>query len=212
MRKRRGFFLTLEGTDGVGKTTHAALLKKWLSQEGLKAVLTREPGGGKAAEKIRKLILDPREKIENLTELFLYEAARIEHLSKTVLPALKAGKIVVCDRFTDATIAYQGFGRGLDLKTINTLNKIATKGLLPHLTLLLDLSPKIGLKKARKRNKDKKGDRLEKEGISFQKKVRRGYLSLLKRDPQRIKRISVQPSIEMTQRLIRNAVRKKFLK
>ncbi len=207
---KKSFFITLEGTDGVGKTTQARLLKEWLETQGYDVLLTREPGGGNVAEKIRGILLDPDVHLENLTELFLYEAARVEHLNKIVLPALKLGRIVLCDRFADATVAYQGYARGL-MKDVHLLNKIATQGHKPDLTLLLNLPPSIGIQKAFARShKNGKGDRLENEGLAFQKKVQKGYLQLQKKESSRIKLIPVQDEITATQELIRNEVRKKL--
>lgn len=207
--KKTGRFITLEGTDGVGKTTQARLLKNWLKKRKKSVILTREPGGGPIAEKIRAMLLHPKTKIEDLTELFLYQAARIEHVQKIIQPALRAGKVVICDRFTDATIAYQGYARKLPLSIIDRLNTIATGGLKPHLTLLLELPPEQGLRKARRKKPLKKGgDRLENEGVSFQRKVNRGYQALAKRDSKRIKRVSVEDTISSTQEKIRDLVGK----
>ena len=206
---KRGLFITLEGTDGVGKTTHAMRLKTWLKKHHRKVTLTREPGGGNLSEKVREILLNPKTKIADMTELFLYETARCEHVRKTILPALKTGHVVICDRYTDATIAYQGYARKLPLKIIEQLNHIATGGLKPHLTILLELPPAVGLKKARGLKPVKKGgDRLENEGLPFQIKVRKGYLALAKKDPRRIKRVAVQNSIEATQALIRTVIKK----
>lgn len=207
--KKSGLFITFEGADGVGKSTQVERLARWLIQKGFAVRVTREPGGGPFAEKIRAVLLDPSTKIESLTELFLYETARIEHLNKIVLPELKKGKIVLCDRFTDATVAYQGFGRGLQ-KEARLLNRIATKGLEPDLTVLLDLPTHQSFKKAKRRNGKKGLDRLEREGVAFQRKVRQGYLALAKEFPRRIKKVAVQKTIEETQELIRRIVAKKL--
>ncbi|MCG3205479.1 MAG: Thymidylate kinase [Elusimicrobia bacterium] len=200
--KNRGLFLTFEGTDGVGKSTQIKLLASWLKQKGHSVVLTREPGGGPLAEKIRELLLNPRLSIEPLTELFLYEAARVEHVKKVIQPALKKGKVVLCDRFTDATLAYQGHARGLMIHALR-LNEIAAGNVAPNLTFLLDLAPHKGLHRAKARNKNNRGDRLENEGLAFQKKVRQGYRLLAKQHPGRIKIIPVQASLHQTQEIIR---------
>ncbi len=199
-------FITLEGTDGVGKSTHARLLKRWLQKKGVRVLLTREPGGGALAEKIRGLLLNPAIRMAPLVELFLYEAARADHLKTVIQPALKKKRVVICDRFTDATLAYQGFARGLSLTDIAALNEVASEGLKPDLTLLLDLSPKEGLAKARARTTSGSGDRLENEGLAFQRRVRHGYLSVAKRDKKRIRVVPVQSTIEATQGLIRDIV------
>lgn len=198
---KRGLFITLEGTDGVGKSTQALLLADHLKKRGLDFILTREPGGGAAApvsEKIRAILLDPLLDMTALTELILYEAARAEHVQRVVRPALDAGKVVICDRYTDSTHAYQGGARGLPVKVIDALNRIATDGLKPDLTLLLDLPPAKGLKKALARTGS--GDRLENEGEDFQNRVREGFLAAAKREPKRIRVVKVRPTIEGTRR------------
>jgi dTMP kinase len=207
---KKGIFITLEGTDGVGKTSHCLLLKIWLKKRRIKVLLTREPGGGSVSEKIRKILLDPKTKIEDLTELFLYQAARVEHVEKIIQPALKKGTVVICDRFTDATVAYQGFARGIPLSTIQILNQIATGGLVPDLTLWLDHPPKQALKKARARNK--KRDRLENQGFHFQQKVRKGYLAQFRKNPRRVVRVPVQESIQKTQAMIQQIIFKRFFR
>ncbi|MBV9080451.1 MAG: dTMP kinase, partial [Elusimicrobia bacterium] len=149
--RKRGVFITLEGTDGVGKTTQTHLLCRWLKDRGHDVVQTREPGGGAAAhvaERIREILLDPVARMAGMTELFLYEAARAEHVEKVIRPALEAGKTVVCDRYIDSTTAYQGQARSLPMKAINTLNAIATQGIKPDLTILLNLPARVGLQKA----------------------------------------------------------------
>lgn len=203
---QKPLFITFEGTDGVGKTTQAKLLKKWLEEKKRRVVLTREPGGGKISEEIREILLNPKTKIENLTELFLYQAARIEHVEKIVRPALKTGQTVLCDRFTDATIAYQGFARGLSLKTIDSLNSIATGNLRPDLTIWLDHPPQKALRKARK----KRGDRIENKGFKFQEKVRKGYQFLAKKYQKRFVRIPVRSEVMETQNDIRHLVSKRL--
>jgi len=207
-KKRHGFFITFEGTDGTGKSTHIKLLAKWLEQRRVPVVLTREPGGGGLSEKIRGVLLDPRLNITEIAELFLYEAARADHMAHVVRPALAKGKWVLCDRFTDATLAYQGTARGLPMQPIHYLNRLATGGRKPDLTLWLDLPPSQGLRRAFKLKKGH--DRIEKEGLRFQDKVRRGYQLLAKKEPRRIRRIEVQQSVDDTQALIR-AVVGKFL-
>jgi dTMP kinase len=207
--KKGGIFITLEGTDGVGKTTQGHLLADWLRKDGRDVVETREPGGGAAArvgEQIRAILLDPLGQMAPLTELMLYEAARAEHVEKVIRPALAAGKVVICDRYTDSTLAYQGAARGLPHTIINQLNRIATGGLRPALTLLLDLAPKHALKKAVARTGA--GDRMENEGEEFQRRVRAGFLAAAKREPRRVKVIKVKPTIEATRAEIQKAVAK----
>lgn len=205
--KKGGLFLTFEGTDGVGKTTQIKLAAQWLTSLKYRVLLTREPGGSPLSEKIRKLLLDPDEAITPRTELFLYEAARVEHIEKVVRPALEKGFVVLCDRFTDATMAYQGYARGLNKKMISTLNQIATQNLSPRLTIWLDRPPRIALQKAQGRGRQG-GDRIEREGLNFQKKVRRGYAAAHKSSPNRVKRIPVQENPSHTHILIQKAIRR----
>lgn len=204
---RKGIFITFEGTDGCGKTTHARLLYLYLRKNGRSAVFTREPGGTPLAESVRKILLDSRHHISPLAELLLYEASRAEHVAKIILPALKAGKTVVCDRFFDATVAYQGYGRGLDLKMIEQLNAFASRGLTPDLTILLDVAPEKGLTRIKKLRKN---DRMEKEKISFYRKVRSGYLSLARKFSGRIKVFSSAGSVAETQGRIRDVITEKL--
>ncbi len=195
---RKVFFITFEGTDGVGKSTHARQAVQWLLSHGVRVLLTREPGGGPLAEQVRALLLDPKNHMRPLTELLLYQAARVEHLDRVIRPALKQGISVVCDRFTDATLAYQGYARGLWSESM-ALNKLVCENLKPDLTLLFDLPARKALEKARARGASGRGDRLEQEGVRFQQKVRAGYLKLARRQPRRIKLVRVHPSIEQTQ-------------
>ena len=175
-------FITLEGGEGVGKTTQQALLALQLGQAGYPCLCTREPGGTALGRALREILLhgDP---LTPLAELFLYAADRAEHVQKCILPALAAGQVVVCDRFTDSTLAYQGYGRGLDLEKIRQLNHLATGGLQPHLTLWLDLPPEVGLARTGL------ADRLEQERLEFHRRVHQGFQALAAAEPQRIVRI-----------------------
>lgn len=190
MRKRKGFFITLEGPDGSGKTTQTKLLVAYLKKKGYTVILTREPGGTKISELIRHILLEPSSKVTPLAELLLYEAGRAEHVNQIILPALKSGSIVVSDRYTDATLAYQGWGRGLDIEDIKCLNNIATGGLMPDLTICLDIGTKTGLARAAKKAIKKGPDRLESESIEFHKRVRKGYIELAEIEPDRIRVVS----------------------
>ncbi|MDR2676741.1 MAG: dTMP kinase [Endomicrobium sp.] len=207
---RTRYFITIEGGDGSGKTTQSLLLKEYLKIKGYRVLVTREPGGTDLAENIRNILLNPTSKLVPLAELFLYEAARVQHVKEIILPALKSGKIVICDRFTDATIAYQGYGRSLSLSFINKLNLEASFGLVPNLTIYLDIVPLKGLNKAKticeKQYHWKDGDRFEKESVQFHKRVRRGYLNQAKKYSTRIKIIKTQNDLEKTQKLIRKVV------
>ena len=183
-------FITLEGIEGSGKTTQISHIEAYLDRRGLETVVTREPGGTSVGRKIRAVLLNPDiEQMAALTELFLYEADRIEHLEKTIRPALADGKVVVCDRFCDATVVYQGHGRGLDLELIADLHRLILGDLKPDLTLLFDLAPEVGLERAWNQvsNGDRSGKemRFEKEKLAFHRRIRNGYLTLARGEPER---------------------------
>jgi len=175
-------FITLEGIEGCGKSTQIRILAETLRKTGRHVVVTREPGGCPISDAIRSVLLDSANKgMTPVAELLLYAAARAQHVEDVIRPALAEGKIVLCDRFSDATFAYQGGGRGLDTGLIRRLNNIATGGLAPDLTLLLDFSPEEGLKRARTRNSKNSGPdegRFESESLDFHGRVRKGYLDL----------------------------------
>ena len=177
-----GLFITFEGIEGSGKSSQIGRLAGALRTRGHKVVTTREPGGCPIADAIRGIVLDPSNRaLVPTAELFLYAAARAQHVTEVIRPALAAGAIVLCDRFTDATFAYQGGGRGLDAATIRELNRIATDGLEPHLTLLLDLPVEIGLARARARNHADAlvaESRFEEESLAFHRRVRTTYRAL----------------------------------
>ena len=185
---RRGIFITFEGIEGAGKTTQAQRLATVL---GPKTVLTREPGGTHISERIRDIFLTS-EGITPMTELLLIAAARTQHVDEQIRPALEAHRTVICDRFIDATVAYQGYRGGIDLAFIHRLNHIATGGLTPDITFILDLSPEIGL--SRQQQDGAHRDRLDKESLESHRKVREGYLSVAKANPHRIKLIDATQS------------------
>ncbi len=192
----RGLFISFEGIEGTGKTTQAALLAEYLSAKGYAALLTEEPGGTPIGVKIREVLLTIEHSgMHHLTELLLYNASRCEHVHQVILPALDAGKVVLTDRFSDSTVAYQGYGRGIDLALIETLDKIVTKGLKPHLTLLLDIDVETGLRRNRGANKV---DRFELEDIEFHNRVRAGYHKLAGKEPERIRIVDASGGIEET--------------
>ncbi|OGQ26853.1 MAG: dTMP kinase [Deltaproteobacteria bacterium RIFCSPHIGHO2_02_FULL_50_15] len=200
-----GLFITFEGIEGTGKSTQARLLAQALKKKGYRVVLTREPGGTRLADRIRHLLLDRcHQGMSPLTELFLYEASRVVHVAETVRPALQRGAIVLCDRFTDATIAYQGYGRGLSLSLLKTLNQKATKNLQPDLTILLDCPPIRGLKRARGRNRRTLTcqDRFERESLLFHRRVRQGYLKLMRQNKKRFIKINALLPIQKTHQQI----------
>lgn len=191
-RTRSGLFLTFEGGEGTGKTTQIARLAKAFEAKGQRVVVTREPGGSQIANRIRSLLLDPKmQGLVPLAELFLYEASRAQHVSDVIRPALAKGQVVICDRFADSSIVYQGAARGLDAKTVKQLNALATGGLKPSLTFLLDLDPRIGLARVGARGVL---DRMEKEALAFHRAVRAGYLALAKAEPRRFRVIDASRS------------------
>ncbi len=204
-RKSTGIFITLEGGEGSGKTTHALLLYQWLSAQGLNVLQTREPGGTPLAEQLRTILLDsPAESIASETEAFVILAARRQHVDHVIKPALAQGKTVVCDRFSDSTMAYQGYGRGLDLRVLRAMNGWATGKLVPHLTLLFDVPVAVGLK--RRRGETSSQNRLDRETERFHESVRRGFHALAKQEPRRIMMIDASLSIESVERQIESRV------
>jgi dTMP kinase len=209
MKKGKPLFITIEGGEGSGKTTHSFLLKEYLEDNGFSVILTREPGGTVLAESIRKIILEPDSNLTPLSELLLYEAARAQHIREIILPALKRCKVVICDRFTDATVAYQGYGRKLNLALIQKLNEAASFGLKPLITIYMDINPVLGVGKAKGLDKEsygKSGDRIERESLNFHKAVRKGYLALAKKYPKRIKVVKTNPDIKKTWALIKKEI------
>jgi dTMP kinase len=205
-----GCFITFEGPEGCGKTTQIKLLADSLAEKGSRVLLTREPGGCPISDKIREVLLDAANSgMVPLTELFLYAAARAQHVSEIITPALEAGNIVICDRFTDATVAYQGHGRQLDLALIGQLNRLAIGQLRPHLTILLDCPVEIGLGRALARIEATKGakeERFEQESIQFHQRVRAGYLQLAAAEPDRFVVIDGNQDIMDVQAAITTAV------
>jgi dTMP kinase len=201
---KKGLLITFEGPEGSGKTTHIQRLASYLKSQGQDVIVTREPGGTPLAKAFRRLLLDSGDGLLPLAELFLYEADRAQHVEQIILPALKNGRTVLCDRFTDSTLAYQGDGRGLDLKNIETLNQIAANNLTPDLTILLDVPVQRGLNQARE--KKHRHDRLERAGLAFHERVRRGFLRLARQEKRRFRLVAQQKTIEGTQSLIRQAV------
>ena len=191
-----GFFVTIEGGEGAGKTTILQGIAGWLETQGWKVVVTREPGGIPIAEKIREVILDRRHTdMDARTEALLYAAARRQHLAQKVEPALKAGAAVLCDRFVDSSLAYQGHARGLGIEEVWAINRFATVERLPDLTLYLDVRPEIGLARVRS-DHGRKINRLDLEDLSFHRKVREGYLLLTRKFPERIVTIDAEQPLE----------------
>jgi dTMP kinase len=186
IQRPRGLFISFEGTEGSGKSTLVKTLSQQLKELGFSVICTREPGGSPSAEKIRSFLL--QQTMEPWTELFLIQAARAEHMAKTILPALRQGQIVLCDRFTDSTLAYQAQARGLPWKQVQWVNRIASQGVQPHLVVFLDIDPKIGLLRAKDRN------RFEAEGVEFQKQVRTGFLKARRERPKNWLTLKVEKS------------------
>lgn len=190
----KGTFITLEGIEGSGKTTQAELLRDLLLARGHKVVITREPGGSPIGEKIRDILLDVSHKeMAALTELLLYEASRCQHVHEIIRPALEDGVVVICDRFYDASTAYQGYGRGIDIETVKNLNLVATEGQKADLTIVLDLPVAEGLRRL-----GQNLDRIEAETVGFHEKVRQGYLELARSEPDRVRVIDARGSVEET--------------
>ena len=188
---KKGLFITFEGGDGCGKTTQIKLLDEYLRFKGYKTLLTREPGSKGLGIKLREILLNYDGDVSPTCESFLFLADRAQHVDCIIKPALEEGVIVLCDRHTDSTVAYQGYGRGLDLEQIHNLNNIATNGLKPDLTIVLD----VDVETSQNRVGSEK-DRMESAGIEFHKKVRNGYLEIAKEEPQRVKVINANNTIE----------------
>jgi dTMP kinase len=195
-----GFFITFEGVEGCGKTTQIRMLADRLTADGYRVLLTREPGGCLISDKIRSILLDAENRdMVPLTELFLYAAARAQHVSEVIKPALAEGTIVLCDRFTDATVAYQHYGRGIDRSTIDILNVLACQSLSPDLTVLMDCDAATGLSRAKSRiaaSSGPKEERFELEQLPFHQRVRDGYLQQAACDPERFMTVSADGTID----------------
>ncbi|MEW9123687.1 MAG: dTMP kinase [Thermotaleaceae bacterium] len=190
----RGLFITMEGPDGSGKSTQIEKLAHYLKYKGYEVIVTREPGGTRIGEKIRKLILDKENtEMDRVTEALLYAASRAQHVAEVIAPSVQAGKVVICDRFVDSSIVYQGIGRALGIEVVEKINQIAIKNIFPHITFLFKLCPEIGL--ARKTQQGEK-DRLEQETLDFHQRVFEGYQQLEALYPQRIVAIDASKSIE----------------
>ena len=190
------FFISIEGFDGTGKSTQSKLLKNGLDKENIDSIIVREPGSTNFSEKIRNIIKENTE-IETMTELLLFQTSRSELVSKVIKPNLKKGRIVITDRYTDSSIAYQGYGGGIDIKLIENLNKISTDDLTPNLTFLLDMNVKDSLNRAMKRNRSEKEqiDKFENKDFGFHEKVKNGFNQILKRNKDRIVKIDASEKI-----------------
>ena len=209
--KRSGFFITLEGIEGCGKTTQSRALANWLRAQGYTVLETREPGGTPLAEEIRSLLLNnpsPQQRTQRITpecEAALVLAARSHHVAHKIRPALAQGHVVICDRFSDSTLAYQGYGRGLHLEDLEIYNDFVTGGLTPDLTLLFDLPVRQGLAR---RQQSRHQNRLDRESLSFHERVRRGFLALASKYPKRLKVLDGRNSTDVVALEVQTITRK----
>jgi dTMP kinase len=193
-------FITFEGGDGTGKSTQIRALEHYLVHRGYSCVVTREPGGTALGNRIRKMLLEiGGHEIASSTELFMYLADRAQHVNEVILPAIEAGKVVLCDRFADSTIAYQGFGRGIELRLLRQVNDLAARGLRPDLTFLFDCPARVGLARTARRQNEtgsRQEDRFEREKMEFHDKVRNGFLEMARAEPQRFRIFDAMRPIE----------------
>lgn len=205
-----GIFITFEGVDGCGKSTQARIFAHWLQKLGYTVAVTREPGGTPLAERIRDVLLEPTtEEVAPITEIMLYAAARAQHVAGQIKPALSDGAIVVCERFADSTTAYQGFGLRYDLDLVQRINGMATQGLSPHWTVLIDVDPEKAYSRLARRQTGE--DRIEARGLAFQRRVYEGYRWVLEQEPLRFSDISADfKDIRQIQREIRQEFHRRF--
>lgn len=201
-----GIFISLEGPDGAGKTTQLKLLSKYLDSINCQYIITRDPGGTPLGKQIRRILLHAETAVDPVTELLLYQADRAQHVSELIGPSLSKGLVVLCDRYVDSTLAYQGFGRNLDLALIRQLNEIATGGLMPELTILFDIDSQSGLSRLHPSGHD----RLEREAMDFHTRVRNGYLELAKAEPKRWQIIDASRAMSAVQEDLQRIVADKL--
>ncbi len=197
----KGILISFEGIDGSGKSTQSRKLYHWLKRKRYDVIHLREPGGSNLGESVKKTLLYSNHEIVPLSELFLFLAARSQLVKETILPSLKKGKVLIIDRFSDSTLAYQGYGRGIPKSLITRLNRVITKGISPDLTILLDERPEFALKRTKSRR-----DRFEKESLPFHQRVRKGYLKIALSNKKRIKTISVRADEDDTFQEIKKVV------
>jgi dTMP kinase len=208
---RKGIFITLEGGDGSGKTTMIQRLAKYIEEEGYPVVTTREPGGIEISEKIRSIILDPAHtSMDARTEALLYAAARRQHLVEKVKPAIEQGAIVLCDRFVDSSLVYQGFARGIGIEEVASINRFAVDDWEPDATFYLDIEPELGLARINA-SRGEEMDRLDMESISFHHKVREAYLELAREFPERITIVDASPAPEQVEQVLKDLLKKRFI-
>ena len=207
---KKGLFIVFEGGEGTGKTTAIESIYDWIQEKDLKCIKTREPGGIKISEEIRQVILDKdNTKMDGRTEALLYAAARRQHLVEKVIPALNEGYVVLCDRFIDSSLAYQGFARGLGIDEVMSINKFAIGEYMPDLSILFDLEPKIGLERI-STSGEREINRLDLEKIDFHEKVREGYNKVYKENRDRIVKINAEQSKENVLKEIKKILENKF--
>jgi len=199
MQSKAGAFISLEGPEGAGKTTQLKALSKQLDVLGVPHIVTRDPGGTPLGKQIRRILLNPENPVQPMSELLLYQADRAQHVAELIVPALAKGQLVLCDRYIDSTMAYQGYGRGIDFAIIEQLNQIATGGLRPEMTILFDLDSSDGLARLHPGGHD----RMEREALEFHHKVRQGYLDLVRKEPDRWKFIDAGKPMTTVQKELR---------
>ena len=205
-----GLFVTIEGVEGCGKTTIGKMIVDKLISDGYEVIYTREPGGIEIAEQIRKVILDVNNtNMDARTEALLYAASRRQHLVEKVIPALKENKVIICDRFVDSSLAYQGHARGLGIEKVYEINKFAIDTVMPDLTLLFDLDPKLGLERI-SANKNREFNRLDKEKMYFHYKIREGYLEVARKYSDRIKVVDASRTIEEVEEEVYNLIKEEI--
>lgn len=200
---KKGLFITFEGIDGCGKTTQINLLKNYLENNGYKVILTREPGAKGLGEKLREILLNYDGEVSSNCESFLFLADRAQHIDTIIKPAIQNGVVVLCDRHTDSTVAYQGYGRSLDLDQIKQLNNIATSGIKPDITFILDIDIETSLTRIGKGR-----DRMENSGQKFFERVRNGYIEISKQEPERVKLLNGKDTIDNLNKQIIDSVQK----
>jgi len=204
-----GFFITFEGGEGSGKTTQSELLYNNLKQKGLKVTRTREPGGTILAESIREILLKgEKDKMSSLTELYLFAAARRDHIDNVIAPSLKNNEIVICDRFIDSTTAYQGYAGNIDLNLINSINNFTIGSIIPNITYIFDIDPNIGLKRSINTTSDE--IRFEEKDIGYHKKIRSGFLEIAKNNSDRCIVIDAEQELKKIEEFLLNLTIKKY--
>ena len=203
-------FITFEGPDGCGKTTQIALLSDFLEEQGYTVLVTREPGGTKIGELVRDVLHNPQnEEMAFRTEILLYSASRAQLVEQVIRPALTEGKVILCDRFFDSTLAYQGYGRGLDLSDLAQITQFAVGGLVPDMTIYIDIEPDVGLRR-RQADTDAEWNRLDALELAFHERVHLGYLALIEKDPDRWIKINGDQPVDTVQKAVREAVIKRM--